>query len=198
MLERAIGEARRTAEEGQRTKAEVAGLERRIETLEQVAGLLGSFADERQQEALSRIEGIVTMGLRSIFGDDMRLVVRTETRARRQESDLVIVSKVGGQEIETPIMDARGGGVAAVVGFLLRLIILMLTPGARRTMFLDEAFSHVSAEYEPALAEFMRELVDRTGVQIVLITHSLAYDDQADTLYRTSLVDGKTKIERVS
>ena len=53
----------------------------------------------------------------------------------------------------------------------------------------------VSAEYEPRVAEFLRQVADKAGVQVVLITHSKAYDDLADTSYELSLgADGSTQI----
>jgi ABC-type lipoprotein export system ATPase subunit len=77
---------------------------------------------------------------------------------------------------------------------VLLLVVLLLTPGARRIFFLDESFGMVSAEYEPRLAEFLREVADKAGVQIVLITHSRAYDDLADASYELSLgADGATR-----
>ena len=39
----------------------------------------------------------------------------------------------------------------------------------------------LSQEYEPGMAEFLREVADKAGVQIILITHSTAYSDLADT-----------------
>jgi DNA repair exonuclease SbcCD ATPase subunit len=103
---------------------------------------------------------------------------------------------VDGEQLDTPVMDARGGGVAAVIGFLLRLVILLLTePPVRHVMFLDESFAQLSVEYEPALAEFIKELTERTNMQVVLVTHSTAFDDAADKSYRFELRDGVTKVE---
>jgi ABC-type nitrate/sulfonate/bicarbonate transport system ATPase subunit len=86
--------------------------------------------------------------------------------------------------IDTPVLEARGGGMAVVVAFLLRLVILLLTPGARRILLLDEPFAFVSAEFESRVAEFLRELCDSAGVQVIMVTHSAAYGDVADRQYR--------------
>lgn len=86
--------------------------------------------------------------------------------------------------------------MAAVVGFVLRLVVLLLTPGTQRFLALDESFAHVSASYEPRVAEFLREVADKAEVQILLITHSDAYSDLADARYRLSLgSDGVTVVE---
>ena len=100
-----------------------------------------------------------------------------------------------GGEIETDILSARGGGVASVVGFLLRVIFIMLHK-APRILFLDETFAQVSENFEPRLAEFIDTLCDEYGVRIVLVTHSQnpVWEDIADTVYTSSMTDGITKL----
>lgn len=196
-LERALGEARRIAEEGKRAKDEVARLEERETALQEAAGVLSSFADQRQAEIQEQVEGLVTHGLRAVFGPDISFEIRTSTRGRLAASDFVVTTTLDGERVETSILDARGGGVAAVAGFLLRLVILLLRQDARPALLLDESFAQLSAEYEPKMADVLRELVDRTRAQVILVTHSDAYSDQADIVYRTRLDAGQTKIERV-
>ena len=83
-----------------------------------------------------------------------------------------------------------------MVGLLLRLILALLT-NKRALLLLDESFSHVSQEYEPALAEFLAELVVRTNVQVLLVTHSTAFEEFADVAYRLKLVDGKSVVGKL-
>jgi ABC-type thiamine transport system ATPase subunit len=117
-------------------------------------------------------------------------------RGKLTTANFVVRSVVDGEVVETPILEARGGGVAAVAGFLLRTVVLLLRKDVRPVMFLDETFAQLSADYEPAMADVLRELVDKTQLQIILVTHSTAYDDVADKSYRVSLDQkGKTKIE---
>ena len=196
-LERRIGEARSLALEGKRLQQEHEQQALLAEVHEEAVGVLNSFADSRQEEAVLRIETLVTAGLRSIFGEGMTFVVQMGQKARRTEVEFLVRSQSGDQVVETPILDARGGGVAAVSGFLLRLIVLLLRPGARRVLFLDESFAQLSAEYEEPCAEFLRELVDRAGVQIVLVTHSEVFTPVADRVYRTSQENGWTKLTKV-
>lgn len=196
-LERRIGEARSLASEGLRMQKELEQAVALEEAHEQAVAVLNSFADSRQEEAIRRIEVLVSAGLKSIFGDSMSFVVKNDQKARRSEIEFVIRSEVEGQLVETAVLDARGGGVAAVVGFLLRVIVMLLKPGVRRILFLDETFAQLSAEFEEPCAEFLRELADKAGVQIILVTHSEAYSPFADRVYRTSQIDGWTQVEKI-
>lgn len=193
-LDRLVGEARSIAERGKALEVTIAGLERSIEVSEMVSGLLNTIGEERQAEAQSKLEELVTRGLQTIFGEELSFHVVQDIRGSAPTVDFLVRSKINGVDVSTPVMDARGGGLAAVVGFLVRLVVLLLSPNRRQVIFLDETFGHVSVEYEPRLAEFIREIVDATDVQIVLVTHSTAFSDQSDKLYQFSQKDGVTYI----
>lgn len=192
-LERRIGEAKALKEQGQRAKSQADDAQALVIACEEAVAFLNSFADERQERVQRRIEELVTHGVQTIFGDDMTFHVMSEQKANRSEVTFSLRSSMGDQVVETPILDARGGGVAAVVGFLLRLIITMLRE-ERPLLVLDETFAQLSAEYEPRLAEFLRELVDQTGVQIVMVTHSEAFSEHADRVYRFGQKKGVTTV----
>jgi DNA repair exonuclease SbcCD ATPase subunit len=193
-LDAQVGQARLVAEEGRRVAAEVDKLTADIQMYEELTALFQTISEERQNDLQNKIQTLVTHGLQTIFGEDISFRILTSSHGKLAASDIVVVSTVGGEEVETPVLEARGGGMANVVGFLLRLVILMLTAGARRTIVLDETFAQLSAEYEPLLADFLRELVDKTDIQIIMVTHSTAFDDAADVSYRFSLHSGETRV----
>jgi DNA repair exonuclease SbcCD ATPase subunit len=192
-IERRVGEAKALAAQGQRAKEQAEQAQATVVACEQAVAFLNSFADERQEKVQRRIEELVTHGVQTIFGDDMTFHVISEQKANRSEVTFSLRSTMGDQVVETPILDARGGGVAAVVGFLLRLIVTLLRE-ERPLLVLDETFAQLSAEYEPRLAEFLRELVDQTGVQIVMVTHSEAFSEHADKVYRFGQKKGVTTV----
>lgn len=194
-----IGEARTVAITGQRITNDIAALTRDIDLYERAAGLLTKIGEDRQAAAQKQIEALVTQGLQSIFGEDLAFHLVQVVRGKRPEIDFLVRSRLDdGTIVDTDVMDARGGGLAATVGFLLRLVVLLLSRKRQETvLFLDETFAHVSAEYEPRLAEFLRELVDKTGVQIIMVTHSDAFSESADTRYRFTLHEGVTHVRPV-
>jgi DNA repair exonuclease SbcCD ATPase subunit len=192
-----VGEARSILAQGAQAEEEVAALEAREATLNEAIGVLNSYADASQERLQRQIEALVSHGLRLIFDDqDMTFALRSNFRGKLAVTDFVIRSTLDGQEIETSVLDARGGGVAAVVGFILRVVLLLLRSDADRILFLDESFAQVSADYEPKVAEFLRELCDRTGIRIVLVAHSDAFNDVADVAYRFRLENGRTVVTK--
>ncbi len=197
-VEREVGEAQALVRSLRDLQARSEERRAYQEACDRAVAVLSSYADVRQAEVHARVEDLVTSGLQTIFEDDLRFRVIQEVRARRVETRFAVVSTVGGEEVETDVLNSRGGGVACVVGFLLRLLVVLLKDEYRPFLFLDETFSQLSSGYEPRLAQFLRELVDRTDCQLVLVTHSETYAEFADRVYRLSLVKGATKVEEIT
>jgi DNA repair exonuclease SbcCD ATPase subunit len=159
--------------------------------------LLSAVATERQGQFRQSLETLVTHGLQTVFGDEsLHFHIVEEVKAGRPQVSFEVESTMGDETVRTSVMDARGGGLASVVGFFIRLSVLLLS-GHRRIMLLDETFAQLSAGYEPQMAEWLADLCVRAEVQIVMVTHSDAYSEHADVVYRTSQSGGVTSVERV-
>jgi hypothetical protein len=182
-----VGQLRSLDASLKQAQAEVAQLTGRIEDLDQVAGLLTTYADDQQATVQGNIEKIVSTGLRTIFGEDLWLRIDNRLVGRRPELDFLLVSVIDGQTLETSILDA-------VAGFLIQAVLVLLTPGVRPVLFLDETFGQLSADYLEPLAGFIRELVDRSALQVVLVTHSDVFRNHADRAYEFEQVKGVTVV----
>lgn len=147
---------------------------------EEASRLLAQFADSRQAHVITVMQNIASLGLTQVFDEPIDLTIEQVVRARRVEMDV----KVKTGNLETPIMEARGGGLASVAGFLLRISVLLLTPEARKLIVLDETFAMLSEDYVPRLADFLKELCGKTGLQIILVTHQDQFIEAADRVIR--------------
>lgn len=130
--------------------------------------IVQAIAETVQEEAHSRIAGVVSKCLASVFDEPYEFQIRFTQARGRTEAGLVFVRD--GQDIN-PI-DASGGGVVDVGSFALRLSSLMLSrPPRRRLMILDEPFRFVSQNYRASVRAMLEELSRDMGVQFVMITH---------------------------
>lgn len=185
-LDREVGEALATGRAGKAAQGRVAQLRESLELHDRVTGLLNRIGEEQQEQSQRQIEELVTRGLQAVFGEDLSFHVIQEVKASQATVRFVVRSKAGGLDVDTDVMSARGGGMASVIGFVLRLVVLLKTPGARRFLWLDESFGMLSAEYEERLAEFLAEVTAKV-CQVVLTTHSHAYNDAAGVVYQYRL-----------
>jgi DNA repair exonuclease SbcCD ATPase subunit len=191
-------EARMTLERAKEVKEQIEALQREIVNLDKAGVVLNSIGEERQLKAQDTIEALVTRGLQQIFDDSLSFHILQTVKAKAANVDFVVRTTLAdGSIVDTPVMDARGGGLAATIGFLLRVVILLLKNGRDKDniLILDETFAHVSDEYLEGVGEFLRELVDKTGIQIVMVTHQPVFGEYADAVYRFTAVNGRTKVE---
>lgn len=184
-----LGVAKAVYESYEKVKSEIKELNDLIQTMEKAAGILTSIGENRQKEAQDQIELLVTQGLQKIFGDHLSFKVVQSVKSRNPVVEFVIQTTMpDGKVRETDIVNAMGGGVAAVAGFLLRLVVLLLDTSRKSAILvLDETFAHVSDSYLPALAEFLREIVDKAQVQIFMVTHQGDFASVADKAYKFTL-----------
>lgn len=198
-LDRLQGHARHVGLQGQQVQGQVAKLKDQVALFEKTAVLLSSIGEERQESVQRQIEQLVTRGLQTIFGEDLSFHVVQSIKAKSSNVDFVVRTTLAdGTEVDTPVMEARGGGLAATVGFLLRLVVLLLSGGKDQVLVLDETFAMVSDEYVGRVAEFIREVVDQTGLQVIMVTHQPAFTEHADVVYRFGVKNGQTRAVRES
>ena len=190
------GEMRATLLRGKELQAEIGTLAEAVETLDRTTIFLNSLGEEKQLKAQQTIEELVTRGLQTIFDETLSFHILQTVRGKTANVEFLVRTTLDGKEIETPVMEARGGGLAATIGFLLRLVVMLLDKGTQHEniMLLDETFAHVSAEYLDPLRSFLRQVVDKTGVQIVMVTHQPEFAEEADKVYRFTTVDGRTVV----
>jgi DNA repair exonuclease SbcCD ATPase subunit len=178
-------------------ESEISDLEMKAVNLEKATALLTKIGEDRQSAAQEQVETLVTRGLQTIFGEDLSFHLVTAPRGKTAGTEFVVRTTLSdGSTIDTPVLEARGGGLAATVGFLLRLVVILLSESKSSLLVLDETFAMVSDEYLGRLSEFIREIVDSTGVQIVMVTHQPAFTEHGDVVYRFGLKDGKTVVSR--
>jgi|GEM_PF-3593729 len=193
-LDRLAGRAEQVARAGKDAEIEVAALSAAIELHEQVGALLTRIGEEAQESARGQVEALVTRALQAVFGPHLTFHVIPDEVGGQAVLKLVVRSDYGGPVTERPVLDAHGGGLAAVVGYVLRLVELLLTPAARRWLVLDETFAHLSRDHVPAMAEFLHEVSVKARVQQLVVTHDPDLGEFADSRVRLSLRAGATQV----
>jgi hypothetical protein len=194
-LDRQAGRAQQVAKEGIRAEAEIERLEGLAELCAKTSALLTRIGEAAQESARQMFEDLTTRALQDIFGEELSFHLVPGEAAGQVTLEPVIRSQYDGEVLETGLLDARGVGMAVVVGFVLQLVMVIKSPRAGKVLFLDESFAFVSASYRRPLARFLREVADRSGVQVVMSTHDPVYAEEADVLVRLAL--GPDKVTQV-
>ena len=185
---------------GKELAEDIARLSHEIDVTDKAVLVLNSITDEQQDAAYRQIEDLLTRGVQSIFGKDYSFHVIKYERNHRPEVKFAVRSPIeGGHVIEASIMDACGGGVASVIGVLLRVVFLVLQHRNRdQPLILDESVAHLSADHLAAFGEFLKELVEITGIQVIFVTQQREFAVYADKIYDFTKIKGVTQVKELS
>lgn len=168
---------------------------RRLEVLQQVKILFQESSAFAREQARQQVEHMVTQALQYTFGPDIAFKVELLERRGQPEAEFYVVSSYGGVEVKTRPEDARGGGVVDVVSMALRMALLETSlPPLPGPLLLDEPGKHVSREFAPNLARFIKSLADAFGRQVLMVTHNRHFTETADRVYVVDLVDGRSRV----
>lgn len=170
----------------------------RVEVGEQVQLLFARVSEEARARVKVHVEQTVTAALQAVFGKDLRFEILLRDVAGQTAAEWRVVGTMEGQEVSGDPEEARGGGVSDVVSLALRLAVLELArPRPEGPILLDEPAKHVAVEHRAALGEFLRAYAQRTGRQIILVTHFEELAALADRAYRVEQHDGVSEVKRV-
>lgn len=161
--------------------AELADARTDIDVWRQVQALLSKVSDFAREQLKQRVEETVTAALQTVFGDQYEFKIILRQIGGQPAAEWQVSSRYGETTIESSPEDANGGGVVDVISLALRLAVLELVrPAIGGPLVMDEPGKHVSAEYAPHVADFLRAYATRTGRQGFLVTHNRSLAEAAD------------------
>ncbi len=185
------GRGRLALLEQQRASKEFARDEARknVDEWRLVQALFTRVSDYARVQLKQRVEETVTAALQAVFATDaIRFEISMHEVGGKPTADWSVVSRYADMEIAQQPEDGRGGGVVDVVSLALRLALMELSrPKPGGPLLLDEVGKHVSSEYAPNMAEFVKQYARKTGRQVLLITHQSALAEVADKAFRVSM-----------
>lgn len=132
--------------------------------------LLQKTSDYARQQVKTRIEDIVSEALNVVFGGNHRFIIDLNLRGNQPIAEYYLNDDSVLTKLEKPDYD-RGGGKVDIIALALRLAVGEME-GIQGPLFLDEVGKHVSKEYAPAVAYFLKEYSANFDRQIILITHN--------------------------
>lgn len=169
-----------------------------LDTYEKVQLLFSKTSELARTQIKVHVERTVTAALQAVFGRELRFEVALREVGGQTAADWRVVDSMEDEEVRGDPEDARGGGVSDVVALALRLALLELVrPKLGGPILLDEVGKHVSAEHRTALAEFLKAYAQRTGRQILLVTHAEELAGAADVAYRVERRNGVSEVARI-
>lgn len=156
----------------ERDQAQMSSLEaaRQLGELDQVTILLQKSSEYARAQVKGRVEAIVTQALTVVFPDrGYQYQMRLDVKGLQPIVDHWLYSEGVMRQLLPPDF-GRGGGAIDIVCLGIRLALAELE-GIQGPLLLDEIGKHVSAEFRPNVAYFLKQYSEQIGRQIILVTH---------------------------
>lgn len=151
-----------------------------ISILKDAGDLLLAVAVEYQASVLRYLNELVSHGLQDVFGPGYRVEFRESTKANQRVIDIVLIHH--GLEVSVP--DGCGGGVSETIAVLVQLILVYLKRDElAQFIVLDESLAHLALVHTPAMGRVLKDVGERLGLQLLVITHQADLADEADVVY---------------
>ena len=166
----------------------------------QVQALFGKASEFARQQLRLKIQSTVSAALQAVFErDDISFEIDLKVSGGQPVANWYVKSIYGDTVVSGDPQDSRGGGVSDMVSLALRLSLLELArPKPGGILLLDEVGKHVSKEYAQNVAVFLKQYAQKSGRQIILITHQSELADMADKSYRVSQNNGISEVEVIA
>lgn len=162
---------------------EIAALEFARDAAINCRELFGTLTDAKRELIREKIELLVTTGIQAVFGPNYGFSIRQETKRNVVTFEYEITYLSGGQWHKSPLRGHHGGGLVALTGLLLRVVMVLFShPARRRFIALDESLAALDGDKRPLVAKLMKTLGEELGMQFVLVSHSPEYAEEADVV----------------
>ena len=179
-----------------RFEKEEAAARYQVDLYQKCSEIFKQWLDDSLEKNTTSMADLATTALRhTIHDQQLTFKIKQEPKYNRISIKFVLEENSPNGIVEGNPLDSYGGGAAAVISLVLRLAV-MARMGMGNLLLLDESMYFVSNMYVPGAAAFMRQLAERTGVNILMVTHNPEFLTHAHVAYE-GRKDGSLKLRKI-
>lgn len=173
-------------------------LELEIDKLRRVKILLQKTSQFAREQSKKQMEYLITQCLQYIFDSKMEFFIDIKEKGEKIEAEFYVVSEQNNNKITTKPQEARGGGVVDIISLAIRIAMMEIHyPKIEGPLILDEPAKHVSEDYIVNVAEFLKNVSSMFNRQIIMVTHNSHLLESGDYVYRVTLNNGISVVEKI-
>lgn len=186
-----LGKKETIESELNKNKNKLLELQTRANELILMKEVMDEASTEARKNSVELLEEVATNALQMVMGNNREVIVKMTKKNGVPSAELFVKTTHKGIEVLTSPAEEDAGGVTDIVALSTLMSIRMLAgKNNSAPYFLDEPTKCVSSGNSEKTAKFIKELVDYTGIQTIIITHEKEFLPQvADKSYILSLDD---------
>jgi DNA repair exonuclease SbcCD ATPase subunit len=197
LLERKKGKKETLHKQIKDTKTNIRFLNRDIDESEKAKSIIIHVAEQTQKQLEYHISNITSMAMSSIFPNPYDIILEFSQKRGTTCADIFFErddNKI--KPIDSSLALNVGGGAADVAAFGLQVAIKSLeVKKTRDVLIMDEPLPWLKGGELPHKgAKMIKEISEKLGIQIIMVSHSDALIDSADKVFRVNMKNGKSTI----
>lgn len=161
--------------------------------------LLEKASEEARENGKRVLSETSTNAIQMVWDDSMEVDMDIQIKRGVPNADLFIRQLSDGHVLETDPAQEEGGGLADIVSASTFMSLGMLVGDNNKApYFLDEPTKYVSKGNSDNVAKFLKEIVDYSNKQTILITHDSVVAESGDKIFKVVKdVEGTSSVEEV-
>jgi DNA repair exonuclease SbcCD ATPase subunit len=158
---------------------------------------LEELANSRRGAMKGRIESVITEALRFLYGPSYRAELTYSFKSNRSSLEIEMVRETPKGEVRRNI-GGIGGGVADTMSVPMRLMVLTGSKKTDKVCILDECWKHMDESRIELVAQFVKMLTEKLGIQVIFFTHHAVMREYADKVYEVTEKDGRSSVAELN
>ena len=163
------------------------------ETILKSISVRQNIATEVQKQLSVKVDSIVNLGLKTIFGDEYTFKLEYVPARGKTEVEFNLYNK-DGRQIDPMLQN--GGGLVDLLTLCLRIAVYNISHVDNVIVF-DEAMKFLSKGFKEKAAELIQTLSERLGIQFIEVTHieeMMEHSDKQFVIKKVKGVGGNTSM----
>jgi DNA repair exonuclease SbcCD ATPase subunit len=134
-------------------------------------------------QKIEEYKQLINRGLQSIFEDRYyEFDVDVDDYGSSKKAKLLYRENKDGDWTEWRNIDNGSGAVRTVTDMVTRIYLIKIL-GKRKLLFLDESLNAVAGQYRNNVVEFLNELAESMGFDILIVSHNDDIVEKIDNVY---------------
>jgi len=158
-----------------------------------VRDLLKTTVGHASEAGGKALASFMTQGFRDVLGDGYGITFEDRGQSAKAKSVAVIEHRPNGTAGD--ILRTSGGSSLDLAALIAQLVTICSWRGKiAQVLIVDESFSGINHEIMPSVIEFLKQICQAVGMQVILVSHNAADGDFADNAIRLRSEKGKAVV----
>ena len=154
-------------------------------------------ANHQRSLIKDKIESVITDALKEIYGDEYEITFDYTMKRNKTSVDIYLTKHTKLGDIVRK-QGGFGGGVSDVISLPLKLLVLLALQTNDKILIADEPGKHMDQRVDK-FGYFLRNICDKLGVQLIVLTHHQCLSEFANSVYEVSMQNKVTTVvQRIS